>query len=68
MQIETREGFTLSASEQHELKTMRAYAPFREWFAVKPQNQPAAYFDSRRKANGFAKKNAPAAIFKCEAV
>lgn len=55
----------LTAEETNELSRLAAYCPYREWYAAKPEGQPACYFDSKRKATSFAKKQAcPVGVYK----
>lgn len=58
------EGLTLTNDEQQEFKRRKACFPFRDWHAVKVKSQDAEYFDTKRKAMNYAKKHAPAAIFR----
>ena len=50
-------------SETAELAALKRAAPFRQWFAVKAENNEARFFDSKRKALGFARQHPPAAIY-----
>lgn len=53
----------LLESEIAEAKTLKLHFPFRRWWIVKPEVGETGNFDSRRKANAYAKKHAPATIY-----
>lgn len=53
----------LTESEVTELKRLKAYFPFREWMAVKPQTGEFRIFDTPRKAKNYALKHTPATIY-----
>lgn len=50
--------------EKAELIRWKQMLPFRDWHAVKPEIAEFRCFDTERKANFYAKKHAPAAIYK----
>lgn len=54
----------LLESEKQELITWKHRLPFRDWYGVKPALAEFRCFDSKRKAMNYAKKHAPAAIYK----
>ena len=54
----------LTETDKQELASLRAYYPFRKWIIVKPEMAETGFFYSGRKANAYAKKHAPAAIYK----
>jgi hypothetical protein len=47
-----------------EARRMKAWTPFRDWHVVKPSNAPSECFDTKRKAVAYAKKHAPAELYK----
>ena len=53
----------LLESEIAEARNLKDHFPFRQWFIVKPEVGETGNFASRRKANAYAKKHAPAAIY-----
>jgi hypothetical protein len=59
----TQPDFTLTPENTSDLKRLKSWSPFLAWFGVKTASGEFCCFNSRRKANKFAKENAPAAIF-----
>lgn len=53
----------LLESEIAEAKNLKAHFPFRQWFIVKPEVGETGNFCSKRRANAYARKHAPAAIY-----
>lgn len=54
----------LLASEEQELRSLKTYAPFRDWHAVKALVHEARFFDTKRKAMAFAKKHSEARVYR----
>lgn len=54
----------LLEAEKAELITWKQRLPFRDWHGVKPEVAEFRCFDTKRKASAYAKKHAPAAIYR----